>query len=581
MVRTMSAPAYFDRVNPDLLRVMPPDARVVLEVGCGTGALAEAYRRINPRVEYLAIEKNPEAGQAALSVGRVDRLFVGDVESLDLSALDLCDTSPGVDCLVFGDVLEHLVDPWTILARLARSVSDGGQIVACVPNTQHYSVIVALMRGAWDYQDEGLLDRTHLRFFTLSGIQDLFIKAGLQVFEIQPRWWPSGELERFQQIMAPVLSALAIDPASFAAQTRAVQYIVRATRASDPIQRMLIWSLVGSTIGSQVRIGEPERFLANIPGVRVRSGTGLQFDELGQTWPAEQKIFIEQRVIIPHADHLQLQRALLAYGFLIVAEFDDDPEHFAELKSTDFFALKSCHCVQTTTEVLADTLRAFHPHVKVCPNQIATLPRTRMWPDSDNPAGLTTLFFGALNREADWTPILPVLNQVLAKHGERAQIQVVYDRSFFDALNTPHKSFEPLCSYERYHQLLDAADIALLPLEPTRFNQHKSDLKFIECAAHSVAVLASPTVYDRTIHDGQTGLIYRSSAEFVALLDRLICDIPFRRGIAENARAFVSENRLLAHHFRARHEWYRQMYERRSELEAELRDRVPELSNST
>ena len=95
-----------------------------------------------------------------------------------------------------------------------------------------------------------------------------------------------------------------------------------------------------------------------------------------------------------------------------------------------------------------------------------------------------------------------------------AQVQVVYDRAFFDALATPHKSFEPLCSYDRYHELLDAADIALLPLEPTRFNQHKSDLKFIECAAHGVAVLASPTVYDRTINDGETGLIYHSIAEF-------------------------------------------------------------------
>ena len=74
-----------------------------------------------------------------------------------------------MDCLVFGDVLEHLVDPWAVLARLARLVCDGGQILACIPNVQHYSVIVSLLRGKWDYQDEGLLDRTHLRFFTLVG----------------------------------------------------------------------------------------------------------------------------------------------------------------------------------------------------------------------------------------------------------------------------------------------------------------------------------------------------------------------------------------------------------------------------
>ena len=101
--------------------------------------------------------------------------------------------------------------------RLARLVRDGGQVLACIPNVQHYSVIVNLMRGKWDYQDEGLLDRTHLRFFTLSGIRDLFGRAGLQIFDIQPRWWPGNEPERFQQVMTPVLHALAIEPASFAA----------------------------------------------------------------------------------------------------------------------------------------------------------------------------------------------------------------------------------------------------------------------------------------------------------------------------------------------------------------------------
>ena len=109
-----------------------------------------------------------------------------------LRTLGLSEEQPSVDCLVFGDVLEHLVDPWAALTRLSRLVREGGQVLACIPNVQHYSVIVNLLRGKWDYQDEGLLDRTHLRFFTLSGIQDLFAKAGLRVFDIQPRWWPGA-----------------------------------------------------------------------------------------------------------------------------------------------------------------------------------------------------------------------------------------------------------------------------------------------------------------------------------------------------------------------------------------------------
>ena len=138
---------------------------------------------------------------------------------------------------------------------------------------------------------------------------------------------------------------------------------------------MLIWSLLGSVIGSDVRVGEPGRFLATIPGVRTLTGTGLQFDDLAQTWPGEEKVFLQQRIVIPRADHLRLPaRTCWRRDYLIVGEFDDDPGHFAELVRTDYFALRSCHCIQTTTDVMAETLRAFNPHVVVFPNQIAALP---------------------------------------------------------------------------------------------------------------------------------------------------------------------------------------------------------------
>jgi glycosyltransferase involved in cell wall biosynthesis len=106
---------------------------------------------------------------------------------------------------------------------------------------------------------------------------------------------------------------------------------------------------------------------------------------------------------------------------------------------------------------------------------------------------------------------------------------------------------------------------------------HKSDLKFIEAAAHGAAVLAAPITYESSIQHGRTGLIFRSIEEFSAHLDRLIRDAPFREQIGENARRYVTEHRLLSQHFRTRYEWYKSLVGRLDELNAELKDRVPEI----
>ncbi len=92
-----------------------------------------------------------------------------------------------VDCIVFNDVLEHTVDPWSVLRETKRHLNVGGCVVASIPNVRYLPVLIDLIfRSRWEYVDEGVLDRTHLRFFTRSTIEEMFASSGLKIARLEP-----------------------------------------------------------------------------------------------------------------------------------------------------------------------------------------------------------------------------------------------------------------------------------------------------------------------------------------------------------------------------------------------------------
>jgi len=170
---SVRVPIYYKSTRQDLLPLVPPAAQRVLDVGCGTGRLGEALKKRANR-EVVGIELNEEAARAAGAV--LDRVICAPVESVVDEELD-----PPYDCIIFGDILEHLVAPWAILRRFTDFLSPQGRIVASVPNVAHWSVITGLIRGRREYQERGLLDRAHLRFFTRRSLVDLFAQADLVI----------------------------------------------------------------------------------------------------------------------------------------------------------------------------------------------------------------------------------------------------------------------------------------------------------------------------------------------------------------------------------------------------------------
>jgi len=276
------------------------------------------------------------------------------------------------------------------------------------------------------------------------------------------------------------------------------------------------------------------------------------------------------RPVLTGSQGADILRSLLNDGWVVVTEFDDHPDFFRALQEGHQLTFSGVHAVQTSTNALAEVLRSRNPEVMVFPNTVRELPEPRNFANADH----VTLFFGALNRERDWEPLLPALNSVAAAVGSRLRFQVVHDRAFFDALDTPHKAFTPLCDHDTYMGLLGQCEISLMPLSDTPFNRAKSDLKFIEAGACRATALASPIVYADTIVDGTTGVIFRTPDELRERLLRLLAMPELTRALGESARQYVAEYRMLAYQVAPRLAWYRSLWFRRAELTAALRARL-------
>jgi 2-polyprenyl-3-methyl-5-hydroxy-6-metoxy-1,4-benzoquinol methylase len=172
-VPTEKAPSYYVSGRQDLLALVPAHAARVLDVGCGAGALGGALKATRPC--YVAgIELDEYAAAAAAHV--LDHVVCAPVERAPLDAL-----GHDFECIIFGDILEHLVDPWALVRQFRQLLTPEGVMVASIPNIGHWTVIADLARGRWEYRTRGLLDSTHLRFFTSRSVRALFEDAGMSI----------------------------------------------------------------------------------------------------------------------------------------------------------------------------------------------------------------------------------------------------------------------------------------------------------------------------------------------------------------------------------------------------------------
>jgi 2-polyprenyl-3-methyl-5-hydroxy-6-metoxy-1,4-benzoquinol methylase len=173
---------YLEEVNYGIAHQFPPATaggdQSVLDVGCGSGALAEAISRNGYRV--CGIEVHPDSAQKA--AGRIARAIQADLTDFNAVAAQL--GQERFDHLIFSDVLEHLYDPFIILRQYLAFLKPGGRVFISVPNCVNWVTRLKFMFGSFRYADTGVMDRTHIRFFTFSTAKQLVRAAGCNLVKV-------------------------------------------------------------------------------------------------------------------------------------------------------------------------------------------------------------------------------------------------------------------------------------------------------------------------------------------------------------------------------------------------------------
>jgi 2-polyprenyl-3-methyl-5-hydroxy-6-metoxy-1,4-benzoquinol methylase len=186
--------SYFANARHDIVKLAATDtASAVLELGCGSGGTGRAMMAAGKAGRYVGIELSDEA--AAVAAEHLSQVLVGDVEALDLESL-----AGQFDALIISEVLEHLRDPWTTLSRLVRCLKPGGGVFASSPNISHWMVIRDLLGGRFGYDESGVMDRTHLRWFTPTSYRQMFEAAGVTVDSVGPLVAPGWKARLIGQV---------------------------------------------------------------------------------------------------------------------------------------------------------------------------------------------------------------------------------------------------------------------------------------------------------------------------------------------------------------------------------------------
>lgn len=219
----MTQPTASHVHHPDLLRIIPIASRSVIEIGCKTGALAQAFKALNPDARYVGVDAD---SQALESAGQYcDQTHVASHGALDQAFYQSNDQH---DCWVLGETLAQTEDPWQLLRDIHAVLPAGASVVACIPNAQHWSLQARLAIGDLRYEASGPLSTANIRWFTRETMLEMFTQAGFELVEGWPRTVNNDLSDTFVPLIGQMATAAGVDPEQAMSDALPLEYVVRA-----------------------------------------------------------------------------------------------------------------------------------------------------------------------------------------------------------------------------------------------------------------------------------------------------------------------------------------------------------------
>ncbi len=520
----------------------------ILDAGCSAGFLGKVLKDYGH--EVWGVEMTPEAANVAEA--KLDKVILGTIEEFLSSLLYIHEK---FDYIIFGDVLEHLVNPLQVLINCLERLNENGSVIASIPNVSHIAVRSMLAAGNWEYAEYGILDNTHLKFFTKDSIIDMFSDAGYLINRVN-----SIKLDAEHTGIPYDPSILEkINQITDDNEKDVFQYIIQANKHINNLNTKLnlqfkqekcehilcLLPLKDWSVGN-IRIVDPLNTYCSYHGAYIRVEQLGRHSQSDLEWAdtvvlqREGNIFVTKLII-----------ELKKLGKKIIFDIDDLLTDIPEFLSTHKHslttkpyledALRMVDAITVTTPRLQEKLRKYNKHVDVIPNCASTIHK----PIQHDESSKITLLLGSTD-----TVRVDFLISTLCKLENKLK-----DKIRIVAIGPPARKLIssgldieeiPIMSHREFKSFISTLRnaIGIIPLDDSIFSSCKSVVKFLDYSLAGIPSICSnvPPYSDVISHDENALLSNNDEQSWYLNILSLIESSKKREQLSKQARNFTLNN---------------------------------------